>query len=210
MFSNLLESSLDDTHIAFIPPRWISVVAILSLAITMLLAIFIYFGIVLVVLTLATAVLAFTAWLKVGYAQPISRRVLPIYILVIIANLFQGAEQHAGQYAMVLGELFPTLIQDTNVLTNFNFAAVFSLTTTAFYLLGGAIVFYQVRVGGFLVWWLFLWSIIFPASHFVLPLFSVAGFGYVPGMLTSPITILLSVTGIRFVLNCNTNHEASQ
>jgi len=49
----------------------------------------------------------------------------------------------------------------------------------------------------------------FPASHFVLPFFSGAGFGYVPGMLTSPITILLSVTGIRFVLNCNTNHEAS-
>ncbi len=195
MLLRLFDSRLDDAHVPFDPPRWINIVTVLSLVGTMLLAVFIYLGVVLAVLALLTTVLAVGAWLGNGYAQPISRRILPIHIIAVIANLLQGAEQHAGQYALVIQTLFPALIQESNRLTNENFAAVFSLTTASMFLGGAAMVFYQARVGGFVAWWLFMWSILFPVSHYLLPLFSASGFSYVPGMITAPLTMAVGVIG---------------
>lgn len=199
MLLRLFDSRLDDEPVPFDPPRWINIVAVVSLFGTMLLAVFIYLGVVLAVLALLTTVLAVGAWLRHGYLQPISRRILPIHIVAVILNLLQGAEQHAGQYARVLEALFPALLQEPNILTNQSFAAVFSLTTAALFLGGAAVVFYQARVGGFVTWWLFLWSILFPVSHFLLPLFSESGYGYVPGMITAPFTLAAGVIGMILV-----------
>jgi len=201
MINKILNSNLDDSYIPFDPPKWVNVVAILSVVITIMLAILIYFGVLLAILTSLTAAIAMLAWLRKGYTTPLSRRILPVYILAIIINLVQGAEQHAGHYFTLLGTSFPNIVQVNSVSSDMQFAAVFSFATAAIYLFGATAIFYQTKIGSFLVWWIFSWSVIFPASHFLLPLISESGPALLPGIITAPFSIFIAATGIWHIQN---------
>ena len=196
MLSQLLKSQLTDQPIAFQPPRWINAVAVVATFGTLCLATYIYFGAPLALTLTITAATATALWLKTTYRVSQSRRILPLYIFTILAQLVQGAEQHWGNYstAVSLGWKIP--------ITSASFTLSFTLTAVAFYLLGAAIIFYQTKLGGFIAWWLFLWSLIYPTSHFFLMLLTPQpGFSYIPGMVSAPVLILLGITGIRWILN---------
>jgi len=196
MLTQLFKSRLTDDPIPFQPPLWINAVAVLAILGTLCLAVYIYMGAPLALTLAFTSAIAVTLWLKTTYRVFQSRRILPLYIFTILAQLVQGAEQHWGDYgtAVSLGWQIP--------ITSTNFTLYFTLTAVAFYLLGAAIIFYQTKLGGFIAWWLFLWSIIYPASHYLLALSThQPGFTYIPGMLSSPLLVMLGIIGIRWILN---------
>jgi hypothetical protein len=196
MVSQLLKSQLTDDPIPFQPPPWINPVAVLAILGTLCLAVYIYMGAPLALTLAFTSAIATILWLKTTYHVFQSRRILPLYIFTILAQLVQGAEQHWGDYstAVSVGWQIP--------ISSINFTLYFTLTAVAFYLLGAAIIFYQTKLGGFITWWLFLWSIIYPASHFLLPLSTLQPeFTYIPGMISSPLLVILGIIGIRWILN---------
>ncbi len=193
MLTVIFDSHLDDEPIAFHPPQWISIVAVLALTLTLLLAVFIYLGIWLAIIATLSSVIAFGLWLRFGYNVPISRRALPGHILLITALLIHGAELFAGGYANVVTAAFPHLIQPPNIITDASIALSLSLSATVIWLIGGAFAFYHARAGGFVVLLLAVWSVIFPLSHFAIPLLSAFTAAWVPGMATAPLIIVLSL-----------------
>lgn len=196
MFAYLFDSYLDDAPVAFHPPPWVSIVAIVSLTITVLLAMLIYLGIWISGLATLSAVIAFGLWLRLGYAIAISRRALPGHILLIIAMLLHGAELYAGGYASSVIAAFPHFVQPPNIITDASLAMTLSLSATVIWLLGGALVFYQIRVGGFILLLLTTWSVVFPLGHLVLAL---ATSLWVPGMASGAIPVILALMSIRYI-----------
>ena len=167
MLSKYLDSSLTDEPIRYAPPRWLTIVAAVSLTLTAFLALFIYLGPIIAGLFLLSGIIAFLHWLSHGYVKPITRRVIPAFVLLIVINLPQAAEQMAGSYAPTIAAMFPSLVSPANAMSDSAFITAFPLTSTSLWLLTGALVFYQARLGGYLVILLAVWSIIFPISHFV-------------------------------------------
>lgn len=200
MLTSIFDSYLDDDAVAFHPPPWVSVVAVVALTLTLLLAVFIYLGIWLASIVALSAVIAFVLWLRVGYISPINRRSLPGHILLIVALLVHGAEQFKGGYADVVVTSFPNLIQPPNIITDASLALSLSLSATVIWLLGGAMAFYHVRVGGFVVLLLAVWSLVFPVSHVALPLLSASAPVWVPGMASGLVVIALAFSSLRFTL----------
>ncbi|MDU9007085.1 hypothetical protein [Sedimentitalea todarodis] len=201
MLISIFDSYLDDDAVAFNPPPWVSIVAVVALTLTLLLAVFIYLGIWLASIVMLSVVLAFVLWLTVGYTTPISRRALPSHIVLIIALLVHGAEQFRGGYADVVVTAFPNLIQPPNIITDASLALSLSLSATVIWLLGGAMAFYHARVGGFAILLLAVWSLVFPLSHVALPLLSSTAPVWVPGMASGFVVIALAFSSLRFTLN---------
>ncbi|MBV1868887.1 MAG: hypothetical protein KUG69_13435 [Marinosulfonomonas sp.] len=201
MFKFIFDSHMNDDVIAFHPPPWVSIVAVVTLTLTLLLAVFIYLGIWLAVISTLSATIAFVLWLRVGYATPISRRALPGHILLIIALLVHGAEQFGGGYADVVVTSFPNLVQPPNIITGASLALSLSLSTTVIWLLGGAMAFYHVRVGGFVILLLAVWSLMFPISHLAIPLLSETAPFWVPGMASGIVVFILALSSLRFTLS---------
>lgn len=201
MLTSPFDSDLNDEPIMFCPPPWVSMVAVLALTLTLLLAVFIYLGIWLGMIVTFSAVIAFGLWLRVGYTVPVSRRSLPGHVLLIVALLIHGAEQLAGGYADVVITAFPNLIQPPNIITDASIALSLSLSATVIWLLGGALAFYHARIGGFVVLLLAVWSIVFPLSHLAIPFLSDSAPRWIPGMATSLIVAVLALLSLRFILN---------
>ena len=201
MFAFVFDSYLDDTPIPFRPPPWVSIVAVVALTLTLLLAIFIYLGVWLAVIATLSAVIAFGLWLKVGYRGPISRRALPGHVLLIIALLVHGAEQLAGGYAAVVTAAFPGLVQPANVITDASLALSLSLSATVIWLVGGAFAFYQARVGGYIILLLAVWGLAFPLSHVALPLLSGTAPWWIPGMASGAFAVVLAFASLRSILH---------
>jgi len=199
MLALLFDSNLDDAPIAFHPPPWVSIIAVVALSLTTLLAIFIYLGVWIVIwATLATAI-AFGLWLRIGYAHPLSRRALPGHVLLIVVQLMQGAALLSGGYAEAVITALPGLIQPPNILTNASIALSLSLSASVIWLLGGAFAFYHIRVGGFVVLLLAVWSIVFPLSHIAMPLVSATAQGAGPGLATGLLLAALAIAFLRFI-----------
>lgn len=200
MFTFAFDSYLDDRPIPFRPPPWVSIVAVVALTLTVLLAVFIYLGVWLAVIATLSAVTAFGLWLKVGYAVPVSRRALPGHILLIIALLAHGAEQLAGGYAFVVTSAFPNLVQPPNIITDASLALSLSLSATVLWLIGGAFAFYHVRVGGYVILLLAVWSVIFPLSHLAIPILSDTAPWRIPGIASGVFIVVLAVAFLRSIL----------
>lgn len=201
MFAFIFDSHLDDDPSTFQPPPWVSIVAVFALTITSLLAVFIYLGTWLAILLTLSAAMAAALWLRVGYTTPISRRALSAHILLIVAQLFHGAELLGAGYANHIVKAFPDLIQPANIITDASVALCLSLCTATIWLIGGAFAFYHVRAGGFAVLMLAIWSIVWPASHFLIPLLSATTSGWMPGIVTGPILAVLAIVSLRFILS---------
>lgn len=148
MLTSIFDSHLDVDTVVFHPPPWVSVVAVVVLTLTLLLAVFIYLGIWLASIITLSAVIAFVLWLRVGYISPINRRSLPGHILLIVVLLVHGAEQFRGGYADVVVTSFPNLIQPPNIIADGSLARSLSLSATVIWLLGAAMALYHARVGG--------------------------------------------------------------
>ena len=155
---------LDDERLYFNPPAWVNILAVMSIAGTLLIAVFIYFRAIPGMLLTINVVIALVAWYSTTYKRPAKRRVIPVYILAIIVMLLHSGELHFGSYADRLVALFPNSFGELVIFTEYWFILTFVLTPTAFYLLAAVGLFYHNKMGNFMAWWLFIWSIVFPAS----------------------------------------------
>ena len=196
---SLFDSKLDDRPIVFDPPAWVSIVVVITFTCTIGLAIFIYFSPILAALLALVAVISLLAWLRNGYAYPITRRILPLYIIVVVVNLLHGAEQYKAGYVSVLKQLFPVVHASRPLLTDTHYTVVFSLLSSTLLLLGAAGIFYQTRLGSYIAWLGFIGCLLFPCSHFILSLIS-GHWIYLPGMMMAPVLMSLSMMGIHGLL----------
>jgi hypothetical protein len=80
---------------------------VLSLLTTLVVAGYIYLGFLVTFLVMLAGFLALLAWYGTTYRQPRKRRILPLYITLIIVLLLQGFEQWYFGYPEVIKTLFP-------------------------------------------------------------------------------------------------------
>lgn len=194
---------LDDEPLLFCPPRWVSILAVLSICGTLLLAVYIYFAWIVALLFGLISAVALFAWLRTGYCQPARRRILPVYILSVIAMLVHYSELHNGVYVEHLISMFPEVFGDKPGFSQYWFILTFLLMPASVFLWAAVGIFYHKLIANYVMWWLYIWCIVFPVSHYVLPVFSAGPYGYMPGMYSAPLIVLVGLAGIAAVVNEN-------
>lgn len=200
--------AFDDESLRLEVPPWAHLVAVAAVVGTVVLAAFVYLGPIIGLLVGTTAVAAFVAWSTTTFRHPAQRRVIPWYTTTIVVMLMHEAERFGGDYAAVVTDMIPTGFGDPVIFTEYALILTFIILPTAVYLLGIAGIFYHHPLGNYSAWWLFIWSIILPLSHFALPLFASDGYCYIPGMWTAPVPVAAGIVGIRLLLRHQLKREA--
>lgn len=194
----LFDSMLDDRPVAFAPPVWVPAAAAASLSLTALIAIYVYLGVWLGSVSAVAMCSAFMIWLWIGYRHPVTRRALPNHILLVIAMLVFWAELTASDFANVITQSFPDLVQPANVITESSLAISLGLGGTFVWLLGGGMAFYHVRAGGYFMVLLSVWSIVLPLSNIALWVYTPEVSGEYPGIFSGFLVTCTGIISLRF------------
>ncbi|MCK6629719.1 MAG: hypothetical protein L6R45_31660 [Anaerolineae bacterium] len=107
-------------------PLWVYPLTVLAILITLGVAGYIYLGFLVTFPVMLTGFLALAAWYGTTYQQPRQRRILPLYIALIVVLLLQGAEQWYFEYPEVIKTLFPASFGSPIVFNGSIFMSVFA------------------------------------------------------------------------------------
>jgi hypothetical protein len=143
----------------------------------------------------ASACVAFVAWLRTTYAYPVkSRRVLATFLCAVAFQLVHMSEEYVGGFPHEIVDLF----NSPRPWSERAFLLTFVFGFGALWCLAAAGVLYQVRIANFMLWFYALGAGLLNAiSHFVFPI--IKG-GYFPGAYTAAGHLVMSALLIRFLL----------
>lgn len=191
---------MNDEQVELNVPRWVSLLLVVAVIITVGAAGFIYTGVLVSGLTLGSAVVALALWLTLTYTRPARRAMLPHYIAAIIAVLVLYVEQYYFGYAQKMTVLFPGIFSQPVVFTEKIFLSVFPFAGTVLFLFGGFCLFFHRPIGNYLLWLLYCLGIVSGVSVYIVNVFATGGYGYLPGMWTAPLAVVAGARGIWFLL----------
>lgn len=173
------------------PPVWVFPMVVAALAVTACAALYIYLGWLLMAQVALSGAIAMAAWLRTTYRHPRMRRILPLYVLAIVALLAQGMEQWAFHYATALTALLPGIFAAPVVFDEATHMTVYVTMSTTLLLLGGLGIALHHPLGNFMAWFAAIYALVSSLALFTLPFFAEQGFVYVPGtVLAVPVFIL--------------------
>jgi hypothetical protein len=143
----------------------------------------------------ASAWVAFAAWLKTTYAYPVrSRKVLATFLCAVAFQLVHMSEEYIGGFPHEITDLFDS----PRPWSERAFLLTFVFGFGALWCLAAAGVLYQIRIANYMLWFYALGAGLLNAiSHFVFPI--IKG-GYFPGVYTAAGHLLMSALLIRFLL----------
>ncbi|MEZ4869514.1 MAG: hypothetical protein R3C14_49780 [Caldilineaceae bacterium] len=176
-------------------PPWVYRLSVITILITLGAAGYIYTGWLITAPVLVTGVGALLAWSRTTYRQPRKRRILPLYIALVIGLLLQALEQWYFGYAGRLLALFPAHFAPPIHYDGKLHLFLFGLCAISLFLLAGMGIFFHHPLGNYVGWFAMLHGIVSGALIFGLPLLGGAGFTYMPGMLSALVVIVLGVMG---------------
>lgn len=176
-------------------PPWVYRLSVIAILITLGAAGYIYTGWLVTAPVLVTGVGALVAWSRTTYRQPRKRRILPLYIALVIALLLQVLEQWYWGYAERLLMLFPARFAPPINYDGRLHLFLFGLCAISLFLLAGMGIFFHHPLGNYVGWFVMLHGIVSGALIFVLPLLGGAGFHYIPGMISALVVMVLGVMG---------------
>jgi hypothetical protein len=143
----------------------------------------------------ASAWVAFAAWLKTTYAYPVrSRKVLATFLCAVAFQLVHMSEEYVGGFPHEITDLFDS----PRPWSERAFLLTFVFGFGALWCLSAAGVLYQIRIANYMLWFYALGAGLLNAiSHFVFPI--IKG-GYFPGLYTAAGHLIMSALLIRFLL----------
>ncbi|MBV7340117.1 hypothetical protein KFU94_70315 [Chloroflexi bacterium TSY] len=177
-------------------PPWIYPLVVLSILITASAAGYIYTGSLVTAPIALAGFLALLAWLGTTYRYPRKRRILPLYIGLIIVLLMQGVEQWYFGYPAAIKRLFPANFEPPVVFNEAIFLSNFVLAGTTLFLSAGVGIFFHHHLGNYVAWLLMTHAVIGGIFLCLSPLFSGEGLQYVPGMVIAPLSIVIGCLGM--------------
>ena len=176
-------------------PPWVYPLVVISILITLGAAGYIYTGWLVTAPVMLAGFLALVAWYGTTYRNPRKRRILPLYIALVIVLLLQGFEQWYFGYTDVLKTLFPTSFVPPVVFNDSIFLSIFTFGGTVLFLFAAVGIFFHHYLGNYVGWFIMVHASI--SGLFLLALPLLAGqVQYVPGMISAPLSIVLGGVGI--------------
>jgi len=152
-------------------------------------------------------VLALTSAFSWGMAvRAIARRprsqpaAFNLYITALVGLMVMYAEQWAGDWSSRVMFNFPRSFPTGVGISNHDFITVFPLAGAALLLFGALAYYHGNPLGRFAAWFIFTWGVLASLSTYVLPLFSGEPFHPLPGAFTAPFPLIVSVMGLRRLL----------
>jgi len=177
-------------------PVWVYPLLVLVLLITGGVAGYIYLGFLVTAPIMLAGFLALGAWYGTTYRQPRKRRILPLYIALIIVLLLQGIEQWYFGYSDVIKRLFPASFEAPIVFNETIFMSVFIFAATTLFLFAAVGIFFHHPLGNYIGWFVMIYSVIGGLLVLTWPLLA-GQMQYLPGMLSALPAILMGVVGIK-------------
>ena len=143
----------------------------------------------------ASAWVAFAAWLKTTYTYPVrSRKVLATFLCAVAFQFAHMSEEYVGGFPHEITDLFDS----PRPWSERAFLLTFVFGFGALWCLAAAGLLYQIRVANYMLWFYALGAgLLYAISHFVFPI--IKG-GYFPGLYTAAGHLLMSALLIRFLL----------
>jgi hypothetical protein len=162
-------------------PPWVWPLVVMAFVITAWAGLYIHLGGLVTAPVIGAALLALLAWRATTYRQPRARRVLPLFIVLVIVLVLQGLEQWLLGYADALAALFPLQFAGPVTASERMHLGVFTLASTTLYLVAAVGIFFHHPLGNYGAW---LVATVAVVGGLALPLLqgAGAGFGYLPGM----------------------------
>jgi hypothetical protein len=166
--------------------------------VTLGVAAYTYGGAPLFVTATTASVAAFLGWLGTTYRRPASRPVaLELYVATVVALMVLYGEQWYRGFSSRLMALYPGAYPPGVGITDHAFVAVFPLAGSALLLLGALTYYHGTAFGRFAAWFTFAWGAIDALAVYVYPLFAGGRMRFLPGAITAPLPLLISLLGTR-------------
>jgi hypothetical protein len=167
------------------------------LLVTLDAALYTYGGAPLAMTTTTASVFSLIGWRVTNRRQSASDAVaFNTYIATVVALVVLYAEQWHGGFASRLVQLYPRAYPPGVGITDHAFVAVFPLAGSALLLIGALTYYHGTAFGRFAAWFTFAWGAVAALAVYVYPLFA-DRMSTVPGMLTAPLPLLVSLLGLR-------------
>jgi membrane-associated HD superfamily phosphohydrolase len=189
------EHIMTEEEITLEIPVWVYPLMVLALLITLSTAGYIYLGFLVTAPVMLAGFLALVAWYGTTYRQPRKRRILPLYIALIIVLLLQGLEQWYFGYPEVIKTLFPASFAPPVVFTETIFLSIFVFGATTLFLFAAVGIFFHHHLGNYVGWFMMVYAVIGGLLLLGWPLLA-GQLDYLPGMVMAPLGILMGLMGI--------------
>jgi hypothetical protein len=177
-------------------PPWVYPLTVLSILTTLVVAGYIYIGFLVTFPVMLAGFLALLAWYGTTYRQPRKRRILPLYITLIIVLLLQGFEQWYFGYPETIKTLFPASFAPPIVFTETIFMSIFVFGATTLFLFAAVGIFFHHPLGNYMGWFMVVYAVIGGLLLLAWPLLA-GQMLYLPGMMSAPLSILMGLIGIN-------------
>lgn len=176
-------------------PTWVYPLIVVVILITLATAGYIYLGFLITAPVMLAGFLALVAWYGTTYRRPRRRRILPLYIALIIVLLLQGVEQWYFGYPDVIKTLFPTSFTPPVVFTEPIFLSIFIFGATTLFLFAAVGIFFHHPLGNYVGWFMMVHAVMGGLLLLIWPMLA-GQMHYLPGMICAPLGILLGIIGI--------------
>lgn len=135
-------------------PTWVYPLIVVAILITLSVVGYIYLGFLITAPVMLAGFLALVAWYGTTYQRPRRRRILPLYIALIIVLLLQGVEQWYFGYPDVIKMLFPTSFAPPVVFTEQIFLSIFIFGAATLFLFAAMGIFFHHPLGNYVGWFM--------------------------------------------------------
>jgi hypothetical protein len=176
-------------------PPWVYRLSVITILITLGAAGYIYTGWLVTAPVLLAGFSALLAWSRTTYLRPRRRRILPLYITLVVVLVLQGMEAWYFGYVGRLLTLFPASFAPPIYYSETIHIAVFTFGAISLFLLAAAGIFFHHPLGNYVGWFVLLYGVVSGLLLFALPPLAGVGFQYMPGMISGLLAIVLGVLG---------------
>ena len=201
---------MSEEDLSLVVPRWVWPLVVLALVLTAWAALFICFGAIVTAPVVLAAAAAFGLWMTSTYRQPRFRRILPLYITLVIVLMLLGLEQWSLGYSEILAAMFPAHFAAPVLWSPRLHLGVFTLGFTTIFLFASVGIFFHHPLGNYAAWLLMMTAVIGGLWLFLAPL-AAGRIAYLPGMGMAAVAMVLGVVGALRLLRARSfNHEVLQ
>jgi hypothetical protein len=192
--------TLDPLGRAMHSSRLFALMSAVVLLMTLDVAAYTYGGAPLFVTAMATSVVALGGWMRTTYRRPASPpAAFNLYIATLVGLTVLYAEQWYFGFPTRLMELFPGAYPTGVGISRHAFVAVFPLAGSGLLVLGALTYYHGTAFGRFAAWLTFAWGAVGALAVYVYPMFSEGGMQALPGMITAPLPLVVSLLGMRAI-----------
>jgi hypothetical protein len=178
--------------------RLFAIILSAVIVVTLDVAAYVYAGAPVCFTVIVASVGAWFAWTATSSRRPACPpAAFDLYIATIVALLVMYAEQWAHDFPFWLTRVFPGDFPAGVGISNHWFVAVFPLAGSALLLLGALAYYHGTPFGRFAAWFTFAWAATTALAVYVYPLVGRASIDLLPGALTAPLPLVISLLGMH-------------